>query len=59
MPLHQYIERQSGAVRTEKLFADPIVRFLYQPIRENAPQLFRLLTGSFSDKLTAALSRSK
>jgi phosphatidylserine decarboxylase len=43
---HQYIERDSGCVRTEQLYADRLVRFLYAPVRENAPQIFRLLTGA-------------
>ena len=45
---HQYIERSSGAVRTEKLFADRLVRWLYHPVRENAPALFKLITGPAS-----------
>ena len=43
---HQYIERFSGRVRDEKLFGDRLVRFLYHPLRERAPALFKLLTGS-------------
>ena len=43
---HQYIERESGAVRTEKLYGDRFIRFLYNGVRENAPILFRLCTSS-------------
>jgi len=43
---HQYIERESGQVRTEKLFGDRFVRLLYHEVRENAPLLFRLFTSS-------------
>jgi phosphatidylserine decarboxylase len=50
---HQYIERDSGCVRTEQLYADRLVRFLYAPVRENAPQIFRLLTGA---RVSAALA---
>ena len=50
---HQYIERASGAVREEKLFADRVVRFLYHPLRERAPGLFRLLTGARSSAALA------
>jgi phosphatidylserine decarboxylase len=50
---HQYIERDSGSVRSERLYADRLVRFLYAPVRENAPQIFRLLTGA---RASAALA---
>jgi len=40
---HQYIERASGTVRTEQLYADRLVRWMYQPCREWAPQLFAAL----------------
>ena len=43
---HQYIERDSGVVRTEKLFGDRLIRLLYHGVRENAPLLFRLFTSS-------------
>jgi phosphatidylserine decarboxylase len=43
---HQYIERSSGRVRTEALFADRLVRALYSPLRENAPAMFRALTSA-------------
>ncbi len=42
---HQYIERDSGVVRTEKLFGDRLIRLLYNEVRENAPLLFRLFTS--------------
>ncbi len=48
---HQYIERTSGQVCNEPLFADRIVQWLYHPIREKAPQLFQLLTGARASKL--------
>ncbi|WP_320056355.1 phosphatidylserine decarboxylase [Desulfuromonas thiophila] len=50
---HQYIERYSGQVRTEQLFGDRLVRFLYHPLREQAPTLFRLLTSGYSSRLLA------
>jgi phosphatidylserine decarboxylase len=49
--VHQYIERENGAVRTEKLFADRLINLLYHQVRENAPLLFRLLTGARMSKL--------
>ncbi|MBE0582872.1 MAG: phosphatidylserine decarboxylase, partial [Desulfofustis sp.] len=43
---HQYIERASGVVRSERLFGDPLVRLLYGPARERAPVLFKALTSA-------------
>jgi phosphatidylserine decarboxylase len=43
---HQYIERSSGQVCTEALFADRLVRALYSPLRESAPTMFRALTSA-------------
>ncbi|NOY12514.1 MAG: phosphatidylserine decarboxylase [Deltaproteobacteria bacterium] len=48
---HQYIERSSGRVCDEPLFGDRLVRWLYHPVREKAPQLFKLLTGPHSSQL--------
>jgi len=47
---HQYIDRNNGQVCNEPLFGDRIVRWLYHPIRENTPRLFRLITGARSTK---------
>lgn len=43
---HQYIERDSGRVFTEKLYGDRLIRLLYNEVRENAPLLFRLFTSA-------------
>ena len=43
---HQYIERNTLRVRTERLLADRMIRVLYSGIRENAPFLFNLLLSS-------------
>jgi len=48
---HQYIERSSGRICDEPLFGDRIIRWLYHPVREKAPQLFRLLTGARASQL--------
>lgn len=48
---HQYIERETGAIRDERLFGDRIVRLLYHGARENAPFLFRMATSSWSSGL--------
>lgn len=49
--IHQYIERGSGRVCDEPLFGDRVIRWLYHPVREKAPQLFRLLTGTQATRL--------
>ncbi len=56
MSPHQYLDRQSGAVMTESLFADRIVRFLYSEAREHAPWLFRALTGSRTSSLLGTMN---
>ncbi|MFN0108270.1 MAG: phosphatidylserine decarboxylase [Blastocatellia bacterium] len=43
---HQYVDRCTGEVRTEQLFSDSLVRWLYSSVRENAPALFRLALSS-------------
>lgn len=45
-PPHQYIERSTGKVCDERLMGDEAVSFLYGYARENAPRLFRALTGA-------------
>ena len=42
---HQYIERETGQIRNETLFADRIVNLVYSSAREYAPALFRLAVG--------------
>ena len=53
---HQYIERSSGRICDEPLFGDRIVRWLYHPVRENAPRLFKLLTGSRASQVLGFLN---
>lgn len=48
---HQYIERDSGEIRTEKLYGDRFIRLLYNEVRENAPILFRLCTSAQASSL--------
>jgi len=43
---HQYIDRESRQVCTERLYGDGIIRLIYSNIYENAPFLFRILTGA-------------
>ena len=53
---HQYIERESGAVCTEKLYSDRLINLLYHQVRENAPGLFRLLTGARMSRLLGRIN---
>ena len=51
MMQHQYIERHSGRVVTERLFGDRMVKLLYHGVRENSTGLFKLLTSSWSSHI--------
>ncbi len=42
---HQYIDRATSRVETEKFFGDRSVNFLYNSLRENVPLLFAALTS--------------
>ena len=42
---HQYVERPTGAVRTERLTADAWIRWLYGPGREHLPSMFRAVVS--------------
>ncbi|MDX2177047.1 MAG: phosphatidylserine decarboxylase [Candidatus Sumerlaeia bacterium] len=53
MMQHQYIERTSGAVRTERLFKDKVVRTIYSDVREKAPFLLNALTAGWTTDLIA------
>ena len=48
---HQYVDRETQLIRTERLFQDRMIRFLYSSARESAPALFRALTSSRASKL--------
>ncbi len=43
---HQFIDRHTGQVVTERLFADRTVNFIYQDVREKAPAAFKALTSA-------------
>ncbi len=43
---HQYLDRETGKIFTEKLYWDGVVRFLYSSLRESAPMLFRAVTSA-------------
>jgi phosphatidylserine decarboxylase len=50
---HQYIDRNSHQIITEKLLGDKSVSFLYSTVRENAPAMFKALT---SGRMSSLLS---
>lgn len=43
---HQYIERKTAQIRTEKVFGDRIVHFVYATAREHAPTFFKAVTSA-------------
>lgn len=53
---HHYIDRKSHQVIKETLYGDRAILFLYSTVRENAPQLFRILTGKRMSKWLAWLN---
>ncbi len=56
MMQHQYIERDSGKIITEKLLGDRMVRLLYHGVRENNTTLFRLFTSSWSSHILGMIN---
>ena len=42
--VHQYFERETNRVRTERLYGDRFIRFLYCRLREQAPAVFKAVT---------------
>jgi phosphatidylserine decarboxylase len=54
--LHQYIQRDTGQVQTEKLYMDRVVRFFYSDAREELDVMQRLLTGPRSSRLLGYLN---
>ena len=55
IPLHQYLDRESGDIRTETLCADSFIHWMYFSARENAHWLFNALTSSRFSKVLAWL----
>lgn len=43
---HQYIERQTGIIKTEPLIQDKMINFIYSSAREYIPVLFNALTSA-------------
>ena len=53
LSVHQYIDRATGDVVTERPIGDQTIAFLYNRLRENAPAIFRILTSSRMSSLLA------
>jgi phosphatidylserine decarboxylase len=53
---HQYIERSSGRLETERLYQDRLVLFFYGRVRESMPAVFRMLTSRHSTRLLGYLN---
>jgi phosphatidylserine decarboxylase len=53
---HQYIDRRSGRLETERLYQDRLVLFFYSRVRESMPVVFRLLTSRHSTRLLGYLN---
>lgn len=53
---HQYIDRETGAILDERLYADRIVNFLYSRARENLPLVLRALTSGRMSSLLGYLN---
>jgi len=45
LPEHQYIQRDTGRVVTERLFSDRLIHLLYAHARERSPRVFDQLTS--------------
>ena len=53
---HQYIDRKTGKVQTERLFKDSIINFFYSTVRENANFCFNLIVSGRSTSLLSYLN---
>ena len=56
LPVHQYIDRQTREVKTERLFADRIVHFLYTSAREFSPWAFKSFTSGRASEVLGYLN---
>lgn len=54
--MHQYIDRETSRVVTEKLIADRVVNTIYSRVREKSPYLFDLLTSARTSELLGFLN---
>ncbi len=53
---HQYVDRESGRLKTERLYQDRLVLYFYGRVRESMPAVFRLLTSRVSTRVLGYLN---
>ncbi len=53
---HQYIDRRTGLICSERLFSDTLVRWLYADVREKAPAIYRMAVGSRVSRILSFLN---
>ena len=53
---HQYIERFSGVVHTEKFFGDRLINLIYSNVREKVPVLYKALISSRISEILAFIN---
>jgi phosphatidylserine decarboxylase len=56
--IHQYIHRKTGAVKTEKLFADKIINLIYSTAREKVPVLYKAAASARASAILGYLNYS-
>ena len=56
LPIHQYIERKTATVKTERLLSDRIINLLYSRIREVSPFLFKQVISKQASALLGFLN---
>ncbi|MEA2082897.1 MAG: phosphatidylserine decarboxylase [Thermodesulfobacteriota bacterium] len=53
---HQYVERVSGRVRTEKFLGDRLINLIYSDVREKTPVLYQALISSRISEILAFIN---
>lgn len=53
---HQYVDRETGRLETERLYQDRLVLYFYGRVRESMPAVFRMLTSRLSTRLLGYLN---
>lgn len=53
LSLHQYIDRETEQILTERFYGDRVVNYLYSSVRERSPLLFKVLTSATTSQLVS------
>ena len=56
MPVHQYVDRRTGKICSERLMGDRLLNFVYSEVRENAPLVFKALTSARASSVLGYLN---